>query len=164
MPCLSQFCAINALHAQVARDFVGRLMADPGFVQKLVMEASFAGAASLFYEYRARGDKLATELDLAMINTLGMAAATAATVWMLAPSRSYGSFHKFPWQQVSLHGHLHPHPHDQSACLIQSIWICMGKEMRCTCFLSLLLSQSHQPRQQHVSKELTKVRFWGMAA
>lgn len=37
-----------------------------------------------------------------MINTMGMAAATAATVWLLAPTRSYGSVHKFPWQQVSL--------------------------------------------------------------
>ena len=40
------------------------------------------------------------ELDLAAINSIGMAAATAATVWLLAPTRSYGSVHKFPWQQV----------------------------------------------------------------
>lgn len=36
-----------------------------------------------------------------LINTIGMAAATSATVWMVAPTRSYGTVHKFPWQQVS---------------------------------------------------------------
>ncbi len=75
-------------------------MADPGFAQKIVLEAAFAGSASMYYEYRVRGDKFKQELDLAMINTIGMATATAATVWLLAPSRSYGSVHKFPWQQV----------------------------------------------------------------
>jgi hypothetical protein len=88
------------LHLQLARDFVGRLMADPGFIQKMVLEASFASAASLWYEYKARGDKFKEELDLVLINTIGMAAATAATVWLLAPSRSYGSLQKLPWQQV----------------------------------------------------------------
>lgn len=76
-------------------------MADPGFLQKMVLEASFSAAASLWYEYRARGDRFKDELDLVLINTLGMAAATGATVWMVAPSRSYGSIQKFPWQQVS---------------------------------------------------------------
>ena len=75
-------------------------MADPGFAQKLVLESVVAASASLFYEYRARGDRFMAEFDLAMINTVGMAAATAATVWLLAPTRSYGSVHKFPWQQV----------------------------------------------------------------
>jgi len=84
----------------VARDFVGRLMADPGFVQKAVLESSIAACASLWFEYRARGEKFKDELDLALINSLGMAAATAATVWMVAPTRSYGSVQKFPWQQV----------------------------------------------------------------
>lgn len=83
-----------------ARDFVGRLMADPGFAQKLVLESAFAGSASMYYEFNQRGDKFKKELDLAMINSIGMAAATAATVWLLAPCRSYGSVHKFPWQQM----------------------------------------------------------------
>ena len=59
-----------------------------------------AAALSLYYEYRMRGDKFAKEIDLALINTLGMAVATGATTWLVAPSRSYGSIHKFPWQQV----------------------------------------------------------------
>lgn len=88
------------LPPSVAREFVGRLMADPGFVQKLVLESSFSALASLAYEYRLRGDKFKGEIDLALINTFGMAAATAATVWLLAPSRSFGSIQKFPWQQM----------------------------------------------------------------
>ncbi len=84
----------------MAREFVGRLMADPGFAQKLVLESFFAGSASMLYECRARADRFRSEADLAVINSLGMAAATAATVWLLAPTRSYGSVHKFPWQQM----------------------------------------------------------------
>ena len=75
-------------------------MADPAFAQKLVLESTFAACASLYYEYRLRGERFQKELDLALINSVGMAAATAATVWLLAPTRSYGSVHKFPWQQV----------------------------------------------------------------
>lgn len=76
-------------------------MADPAFVQKMVLESAFAACASLYYEYKARGDKFKDEIDLALINTLGMAAATGATVWLVSPTRSYGSVHKFPWQQVN---------------------------------------------------------------
>lgn len=86
---------------QWARDFVGRLMADPAFVQKLVIEQILAAAASLYYEYQARGgENFKKELDLVAINTLGMMAATGATTWIVAPTRSYGSLHKYPWQQM----------------------------------------------------------------
>lgn len=92
----------SPFHCQWARDFVGRLMADPAFVQKMAVESAIAACSSLYYEYRARGDKFKDELDLVLINTIGMAAATSAIVWMVAPTRSYGTVHKFPWQQVSL--------------------------------------------------------------
>lgn len=42
---------------QWARGFVGRLMADPAFIQKLVFEQVMAFSASMFYEWRVRGDK-----------------------------------------------------------------------------------------------------------
>lgn len=95
-------CGSAVLCLQWARDFVGRLMADPAFMQKLVLESAFAAAASLWYEYRARGENFRKELDLVLINTLGMALATASTVWLVSPTRSYGNVHKFPWQQVCL--------------------------------------------------------------
>ena len=41
---------------QWARGFVGRLMADPAFTQKLVFEQLMAFSASMFYEWRVRGE------------------------------------------------------------------------------------------------------------
>jgi hypothetical protein len=90
----------RSLPPSLAREMVGRLMADPGFVQKMVVETSVAACASLCYEYQARGERFKDELDLVLINTLGLALATGATSWMLAPCRSYGAVHKFPWQQA----------------------------------------------------------------
>ena len=77
------------------------MMADPAFAQKLAIESILASSASLFYEWRVRGDKFSSELDLVAINTLGLTGATAATVWLLAPTRSYGTLgNKFPFQQM----------------------------------------------------------------
>lgn len=91
----------RALPPAWARDLVGRLMADPAFLQKIILESAFASAASVWYEYRARGDEnFKKEWDLVLINTLGMAVATASTVWLVSPTRSYGNVHKFPWQQM----------------------------------------------------------------
>lgn len=83
-----------------ARDLVGRLMADPAFVQKMLLEQTFAIGSSLYHEASVRGKNFRKEWDLVLINTLGFAAATAATTWMVAPTRSYGGVHKFPWQQM----------------------------------------------------------------
>lgn len=49
-------CVTRRLVLQWARGFVGRLMADPAFVQKLVGEQLMAFTASMFYEWRVRGD------------------------------------------------------------------------------------------------------------
>ena len=46
---------------------------------------------------------LQQELDLVAINTLSLAAANAALVWMVSPDRSFGAPHKMPWQKF-LHG------------------------------------------------------------
>jgi hypothetical protein len=85
---------------QWARSFVGRLMADPAFIQKMAFEQVLAFSSSMLYEWRVRGDSFKKELDLALINSVGMAAAVGATVWITAPSRAYGAVHKFPWQQM----------------------------------------------------------------
>ena len=39
------------------------------------------------------------ELDLVAINTLSLAAANVALVWMVSPDRSFGAPHKMPWQK-----------------------------------------------------------------
>eukprot|EP00803_Ostreobium_quekettii_P010921 evm.model.scf_399.9 EVM.evm.TU.scf_399.9 scf_399:79501-82137(+) len=88
------------LPAAMSRSFVGRLMADPAFAQKLALENFLAFGASLAYEMRARREHFRDELDFVAINTLSLMAATSAIVWFLAPSRSYGSLKRFPWQNM----------------------------------------------------------------
>lgn len=90
----------RALPSEWARSFVGRLMADPAFIQKLAFEQIVAFSSSMFYEWRVRGENFKKEIDLALINSIGMMAAVGATVWITAPSRAYGAVHKFPWQQM----------------------------------------------------------------
>jgi hypothetical protein len=75
-------------------------MADPAFMQKLVLEQAIMACSSLYYEWSVRGDNFRKELDMVLINTMGMMAATGAAVWVSAPSRSFGTVHKFPWQQM----------------------------------------------------------------
>lgn len=90
----------RALPSEWARSFVGRLMADPAFIQKLAFEQIVAFSSSMFYEWRVRGENFNKEIDLALINSIGMMAAVGATVWITAPSRAYGAVHRFPWQQM----------------------------------------------------------------
>jgi hypothetical protein len=90
----------RSLPPSAAREFVGRLMADPAFVQKLAVEQALAFSASMLHEWRVRGDAFRAELDLALINSLGLAAAVGAAVWITAPSRAVGSAHAFPWQRM----------------------------------------------------------------
>ncbi len=85
---------------QVSRGVVGRLMADPAFVQKMLVEQVISVSSSLAWEARQRGENFTKELDLVAINTLSVAAATGALVWLIAPNRSYGAVHKFPWQNM----------------------------------------------------------------
>jgi len=92
--------ATRALPTGAARELIGRLMADPAFLQKAAFEQALAFAASMAHEAHVRGDRLAAELDLALINSFGAAFAAGAAVWVTAPSRAYGSAAKMPWQRM----------------------------------------------------------------
>jgi hypothetical protein len=92
--------ASRALPVGAAREFIGRLMADPAFLQKAAFEQSAAFALSMAHESSVRGDRLRDELDLALINSFGAAFAAGAAVWVTAPSRSYGAAAKMPWQRM----------------------------------------------------------------
>lgn len=85
---------------QISRGVVGRLMADPAFMQKLLIEQVLTIGSSIAWEWQQRGQRLRQELDLAAINTLCLAAGSAAMVWMSAPTRSHGSLGKMPWQAM----------------------------------------------------------------
>lgn len=82
--------AHRCLPEPVARAFVGRLMADPSFLAKLALEQTITLAAGTAYEAAVRGPRLAEEADCAAVSVGGQLVANAATVWLLAPSRTFG--------------------------------------------------------------------------
>ena len=57
------------------------MMADPAFVQKLLMESVICTGSSLLWEVQQRGERFGAELDLVAINTLSLLAANVALVW-----------------------------------------------------------------------------------
>jgi Protein RETICULATA-related len=71
---------------QVSRGLVGRMMADPAFVQKLLMEGIICTGSSLLWEAQQRGERFSRELDLVAINTLSLLAANVALVWCVDTS------------------------------------------------------------------------------
>ena len=87
----------------VARALVGRMMADPQFAFKLALEEALTVYGSLTYEAEQRGKQFVKELDMVLLNTATLMMATLGTVWVLAPSRSFGAAYKFRWQAM-LHG------------------------------------------------------------
>lgn len=82
--CFTDVSKLVAL--QVARGLVGRMMADPAFVQKLLMESVICTSSSLLWEAQQRGERFSKELDLVAINTLSLLAANAALVWCVVVS------------------------------------------------------------------------------
>lgn len=90
----------RSLPISMSRAFVGRLMADPAFCHKLIMENLLTLGFSLAYEMRMRGQRFMKEWDLAAINIVGLMAATTSVVWLIAPSRSYGAVNKLPWEEA----------------------------------------------------------------
>eukprot|EP00210_Caulerpa_lentillifera_P004702 g4486.t1 len=91
----------RSLPGTLSRGFIGRIMGDPGFYHKLIIENVLAMTGSLFYESKVRGDRFIKELDLALINTIGVMTATTSVLWMVTSSRSFGSVSKLPWQKVT---------------------------------------------------------------
>lgn len=90
----------RTLPPSVSRGVVGRLMADPAFVQKMLIEVGIVTSGSLLWELQQRGERFSKELDFVAVNTLAAGASAAALVWLTAPNRSYGAVHKMPWQNM----------------------------------------------------------------
>lgn len=61
-------------YVQVSREVVGRLMADPAFMQKLVLEQMITISSSLVYEAKVRGNNFWKELDLVAANVVCLSA------------------------------------------------------------------------------------------
>ncbi|KAF5936862.1 hypothetical protein HYC85_024368 [Camellia sinensis] len=75
-----KFLAINA------RPTTARMIADPAFLYRLLLEQ----AATVGF----------SEWDLALVNVLTVTACNAVVVWLLAPCRSYGSTFRFDLQNT----------------------------------------------------------------
>jgi len=92
--------ATRVLPPELSRGLVGRLMADPAFIQKLFFETLLAGVSTFAYEARLRGEHLREELDVALTNTATASAAAFASVWLIAPTRNFGVVQYSGWRQA----------------------------------------------------------------
>ncbi|WVY92469.1 hypothetical protein V8G54_031557 [Vigna mungo] len=106
-----KFLAINArpttsrfisrrLPQTLSRSFIGRLLADPAFLYRFVLEEVATVGCSLWWELKNRKDRIKQEWDLALVNVLTAAACNALVVWSLAPCRSYGNTFRFDLQNT----------------------------------------------------------------
>ncbi|KAL5995255.1 hypothetical protein ACLOJK_025313 [Asimina triloba] len=80
--------------------FGKRMLADPSFLYKLLLEQAATIGCSVWWEFKNRKERIKQEWDLALINVLTLSACNAFVVWSLAPCRSYGNTFKFDLQNT----------------------------------------------------------------
>ncbi|KAJ0014272.1 hypothetical protein Pint_20857 [Pistacia integerrima] len=124
---LVKFLAINArptstrfisraLPEGVSRAFIGRMIADPAFLYKLLLEQAATIGCTAWWEFQNRKERysfvllvtlsslpvllIKQEWDLALINVLTVSACNAFVVWSLVPCRSYGNTFRFDLQNT----------------------------------------------------------------
>ncbi|CAN8265060.1 unnamed protein product [Cochlearia groenlandica] len=90
----------RALPQGLSRAFVGRMLADPSFLYRLLLEQAATVGCSVWWEVKTRKNRIKEEWDLALINVLTVSACNAAAVWLLAPCRSYGNTFQFDLQNT----------------------------------------------------------------
>ncbi|KAG8364082.1 hypothetical protein BUALT_Bualt19G0089300 [Buddleja alternifolia] len=106
-----KFLAINArptterfisrsLPQGLSRAFIGRMIADPAFLSRLLLEQATTIGCSVWWEIKNRKERIKEEWDLALINVLTVTACNAIVVWSLASCRSYGSTFQFDLQNT----------------------------------------------------------------
>ncbi|KAK3009986.1 hypothetical protein RJ639_010956 [Escallonia herrerae] len=108
---LVKYLAINArptttrfisrtLPQGMSRAFIGRMIADPAFLYRLLLEQAATIGCSAWWEFKTRKERIKQEWDLALINVLAVTACNAIVVWSLAPCRSYGNTFRFDLQNT----------------------------------------------------------------
>lgn len=90
----------RAIPPLASREFVGRMIADSGFLCKLCWEQAVTVGYGVWWEVKHRGERIKDEWGLAAINVLSLSVCNAAIVWSLAPCRSYGSTFRFNLQNT----------------------------------------------------------------
>ncbi|XP_020576157.1 protein RETICULATA-RELATED 1, chloroplastic [Phalaenopsis equestris] len=88
----------RALSPSLSRAWIGRMIADPSFLYKLILEQVTTIGSTVWWELKSRKGRIKEEWDLAFINVMTVAACNAFIVWSLAPCRSYGSTFRFDLQ------------------------------------------------------------------
>ncbi|KAM7478875.1 hypothetical protein LguiA_027088 [Lonicera macranthoides] len=84
----------------MSRAFIGRMIADPSFLYRLILEQASTICCSVLWELKTRKERIKQEWDLALINVLTVTACNAIVVWSLAPCRSYGNTFRFDLQNT----------------------------------------------------------------
>lgn len=108
---LVKFLAINArptttrfisraIPEGISRAFIGRMIADPAFLYKLLLEQAATIGCTAWWEFKNRKERIKQEWDLALTNVLTVMACNAFVVWSLAPCRSYGNTFRFDLQNT----------------------------------------------------------------
>ncbi|XP_077220082.1 plant/protein, putative (DUF3411) [Tasmannia lanceolata] len=90
----------RALPQAISRAFIGRMIADPSFLYKLLLEQATTISCSVWWELKNRKGRIKQEWDLALINVLTVSACNAFLLWSLAPCRSYGNTFQFDLQNT----------------------------------------------------------------
>ncbi|KHG04044.1 Ribonuclease 3 [Gossypium arboreum] len=98
-PTTSRFIS-RTLPQAMSRAFIGRMLADPAFLYRLLLEEVATIGSSVWWELKNRKDRIKQEWDLAIMNVLTVAACNALVVWSLAPCRSYGNTFRFDLQNT----------------------------------------------------------------
>ncbi|GMN58898.1 hypothetical protein TIFTF001_028000 [Ficus carica] len=90
----------RSLPGGISRAFIGRMIADPAFLYRLLLEQAATIGFAVHWEIKNRKDRIKKEWDLALVNVLTVAACNAVVVWSLAPCRSYGNTFRFDLQNT----------------------------------------------------------------
>ncbi|KAE8665157.1 GNS1/SUR4 membrane protein family [Hibiscus syriacus] len=98
-PTTSRFIS-RTLPQGMAWAFIGRMLADPAFLYRLLLEEVATIGSSVWWEVKNRKDRIKQEWDLALINVLTVTACNALVVWSLAPRHSYGNTFWFDLQNT----------------------------------------------------------------
>jgi Protein RETICULATA-related len=81
--------------------FVGRMLADPAFMQKTALEGAISFAIAAAHEVHVRGKRIRDEWDLAVVSAGSVALSTAICAALVAPSKTPSPpAAVFPWQRM----------------------------------------------------------------
>ncbi|KAL0348262.1 UNVERIFIED_CONTAM: hypothetical protein Sangu_1054000 [Sesamum angustifolium] len=65
-----------------SKAFIGRMIADPAFLYRLLLEQAATIGYSVWWEIKSRGERVKQEWDLALINVLTATTCNAIVVWL----------------------------------------------------------------------------------